>query len=313
MALTDFLDLELTVPDPSELEAFWNRRGLLTTGTGQLGTKDRESQLRLKEGDYRHVSQFRVACESEQDIIGAAKRLSDMGIASQTGDGWLECIDPIQGHTVRLEVTKAVPLSPREKREINGPGELNRVGRRSEAAMKLDLPVPRRVGHVVFGSPDVAANVEFYTKGLGFRVSDNLSAVGAVFIRCSTDHHNMLLLPAPVPCMNHYALEMNDFDGIGLRGVEVVEERPDATVYGIGRHVIGSNVFWYLLDPAGGMFEFFADMDQIVDDEKWAREQYKEDWDPFTVATYESGVSKMDFFLPTDIDEIAKGRERAGL
>jgi hypothetical protein len=54
-------------------------------------------------------------------------------------------------------------------------------------------------------------------------------------------------------------------------------------------------------------------MDQIVDDEKWAREEYKEDWDPFTVASYESGVSKMDFFLPTDIDEIAKGRERAGL
>jgi hypothetical protein len=81
----------------------------------------------------------------------------------------------------------------------------------------------------------------------------------------------------------------------------------------MGRHVVGSNVFWYLLDPAGGMFEFFADMDQITDDDLWDSEIRRYDWDPFTIATYESGISKMDFFLPSDIDVIAAGRERAGL
>jgi hypothetical protein len=80
----------------------------------------------------------------------------------------------------------------------------------------------------------------------------------------------MLLMPAPVPCMNHYAVECNDADAIGRLGMEVVGERPEASVFGVGRHIIGSNIFWYLLDPAGGMFELFTDMDQITDDELWA-------------------------------------------
>ena len=105
---------------------------------------------------------------------------------------------------------------------------------------------------------------------------------------------------------------MNDIDAIGRTGMEVVGERPDSSIYGIGRHVLGSNLFWYLLDPAGGMFELFADMDQIVDDGLWAAEQRRDDWDPFTIASWEPGPSKADFFLPADIENIAKGREAAG-
>lgn len=119
-------------------------------------------------------------------------------------------------------------------------------------------------------------------------------------------------MPAPVPCLNHYAVELDDVDAIGRAGHAVVHERPDASVYGLGRHVLGSNLFWYLLDPAGGMFELFADMDQIVDDEAWETEQRRDDWDPFTVASWEPGPAKPDFFLPADIDVIAKGREAAG-
>ncbi len=313
MGLNALLDIELTVPNPSELESFWNRRGLVTTAPGQLGTAERASQLRLREGDYRHVSQMRVACDNESDLLEIANRLEALGLTCTRGDAWLDAVDPIQRHSVRIEVATAAPLAPRSPRQMNGPGELVRVNRRSEAAMKEAMPTPRRVGHVVFGSTDVARTVDFYTAGLGFKVSDVIPDVGATFLRCSSDHHNILVLPSPVPCMNHYAIEMNDFDAIGLRGVEVVEERPDASVYGIGRHVVGSNIFWYLLDPAGGMFEFFADMDQITDDSLWENEVRRDDWDPFTVATYESGTSKMDFFLPTDIEDIARGRERAGL
>ncbi len=313
MALTDLIDIELAVPNPSELEEFWNRRGLVTTGLGRLGTPERESQLRLTESDYRHVSQMRIATETQEDLIRIAGSLQQMGASVELGDGWLESIDPVIGHSVRIEVTRNNPLPPMASREFNGPGRLDRPNRRSEAAIREWAPKPRRFGHVVFGSTDTQATVDYYVNGLGFRISDRLPEVEATFLRCSTDHHNMLILPAPVPCMNHYALELEDFDAIGLRGVEVVQERPDASVYGIGRHVVGSNVFWYLLDPAGGMFEFFADMDQITNDDLWDAEIRREDWDPFTIATYESGTSKMDFFLPSDIDVIAAGRERAGL
>ena len=171
---------------------------------------------------------------------------------------------------------------------------------------------PRRVGHVVFGSPDVAATVAFYRDGLGFKVSDVIDGGIGCFLRCSTDHHNLLVMPAPVPCMNHYAMEMDDFDAIGLAGTEVVTGRPDASVYGPGRHVLGANLYWYLLDPAGGMFELFADMDQITDDDAWQAGEYREDWDPFTIAAWEPGPSRPDFFLPADIDDLARARVAAG-
>ena len=62
-------------------------------------------------------------------------------------------------------------------------------------------------------------------------------------------------------------------------GTAVVAEREDASVVGVGRHNLGANLFWYLTDPSGNMFEFFADMDQIVDDAVWEREHLKRDWE----------------------------------
>ncbi len=312
MALTSLLDLELTVPDPGELEAFWQRRGMRTTATATLGTDDRESQLRLREGAYRHVSEVRMTCDSETDLDEITERLDRQGVSVSRGEGSLRCADPLLDHDVVVEVGMAATLNPAPVRELNGPGGSARRNHRSPAAVTEGAAGPRRLGHVVFGTTDVAANLAFYREGLGMRVSDSLGDGMAYFLRCSSDHHNLLLMPAPVPCLNHYALEVDDVDAIGLVGTEVVGERPESVVYGPGRHVIGSNLFWYLLDPAGGMFELFADMDQIVDDEQWEAEQRRDDWDPFTIASWEPGPAKADFFLPADIDIIAKGREAAG-
>ena len=35
-----------------------------------------------------------------------------------------------------------------------------------------------------------------------------------------------------------------------------------------GRHILGSNLFWYFQNPNGGKTEYFADMDQMDDDFK---------------------------------------------
>ena len=313
MALTSLLDLELSVPDPGQLADFWVRRGMTLTGAGVLGTAERPSQLRLREGGYRHVSELRVGCSSERDLEEAAVRLDKLGVEAQVGDGVLRCADPINDHQVVLEVVDAEPLAPPRPRAMNGPGRRDRIDRRSSACLGEAPKAPRRVGHVVFGSTDVDASRDFYVDGLGFRISDAVGGGFAWFLRCSSDHHNMLLMPSPVPCLNHYAIEMDDVDAIGLAGREVVAERADCAVTGIGRHVVGANLFWYLLDPAGGMFELFADMDQIVDDERWEAEQRRDDWDPLTIAAWEPSPAKPDFFLPTDIDVIAAGRDAAGL
>ncbi len=73
MALNGLLDIELSVPDPGELSAFWERRGLRRTDDGVLGTADRDVQLRVAEGTHRHLSELHMSCDAEQDLadIGA--------------------------------------------------------------------------------------------------------------------------------------------------------------------------------------------------------------------------------------------------
>jgi catechol 2,3-dioxygenase-like lactoylglutathione lyase family enzyme len=312
MALHALLDLELSVPDPDSLVAFWTGLGMERTDRTTLGTADRPSQLRLAESTYRHVSELRLACSDESDLVDIRDRLMGLGVDSTVGDGVLRCTDPLSDHDVVVEVADVPPVTTPSPRAVNRPGESARVNRRSSAAVRPTPAPPRRVGHVVFGCTDVAASVAFYRDGIGFKVSDTVDGGFGTFLRCSTDHHNMLLMPAPVPCMNHYAVEMDDVDAIGLAGMQVVSGQPESSVYGIGRHVLGANLFWYLLDPQGGMFELFADMDQITDDVLWTAEQYRDDWDPFTIASWEPGPSKPDFFLPADIVQLAEARAAAG-
>jgi catechol 2,3-dioxygenase-like lactoylglutathione lyase family enzyme len=310
VALNSLLDVELAVPDAAQLEAFWLRRGLQSTSPGVLGTAERPSQLRLREGGYRHVSELRLGCDTAADLDDLAARLDGMGVAYARDDISVRCADPVLDHDVVVQIGEAGTLAPAPERLFNGPGEFSRVNRRSSAIAADQPSAPRRVGHVVFGSPDVEASANFYRRGIGMKLSDTVGGGLAQFLRCSTDHHNMLLMPAPVPCMNHYAVECNDADAIGRLGMEVVGERPEASVFGVGRHIVGSNIFWYLLDPAGGMFELFTDMDQITDDELWAAQECR-DWEPVNAA-WEPAAAKADFYLPADIEDIARGREAAG-
>jgi len=166
---------------------------------------------RPSSGDYRHVSELRLACSQESDLVTMRGSLTALGVDSVLADGVLRCADPMADHDVVVQVTEAPPLTPPPVREVNRPGTIARVNRRSSAAIRPMAP-PRRVGHVVFGSTDVAASVAFYRDGLGFKLSDAIEGGVGAFLRCSTDHHNLLVMPAPVPCMNHYAVEMDDVD-----------------------------------------------------------------------------------------------------
>ncbi|MDH3680347.1 MAG: VOC family protein, partial [Acidimicrobiia bacterium] len=199
---------------------------------------------------------------------------------------------------------------------LNPPGEQNRVNARADAVIEKTPRPPRRVGHIVLGTPDVAEAVAFFVDGLGFKISDQILKGVATFARIEQDHHNLLIHPGPTVYLNHYAMEMDDVDAIGKAGMAVLSERDDASIVGIGRHVLGSNMFWYLLDPAGNMFEFFSDIDQIVDDEAWDRDHGRRDWEgadgPAGFSVWGPKEPEV-FFNPPDLGDIAAGREAAGL
>ena len=159
------------------------------------------------------------------------------------------------------------------------------------------------------GSPDPIGAAKFFSEGIGFRVSDVVAGI-ATFLRCSTDHHNLLIQPSPTPYLNHYAFEFDDIDSVGAASSAYLEGAgQDEHVIGLGRHVVGSNVFWYMVDPCGTMFEFFSDMDDIPDDDAW---EIGTDWGPHQFATWGPSQPPERFFAPPDLGDLAKAREEAG-
>lgn len=316
MALNGLLDIELSVPDPGELVAFWQRRGLRRTDDGVLGTADRDVQLRVAEGTHRHLSALHLSCDTEQDLADIAGRIAEMGVESTIEDTTLRCIDPIFRHRVVVDVGAPHPLSPAQQRAYNGPGEQVRANARAEAVVEAEPRAPRRLGHVVLGTPHLGEATAFFFDGLGFKVSDQILNGVATFGRIESDHHNLLLQPASTSYLNHYAFEVDDIDAVGAAGTAVVAERAESHVVGLGRHNLGSNIFWYLTDPAGTYFEFFSDMDQIVDDGAWEREHLRRDWEgsdgPAGFSVWGPKEPPPEFFNPLDLDVIGAAREALG-
>jgi hypothetical protein len=303
MSLHQLSGIEIGVPNPEVLDDFYQEIGLSGKG-GRWGTPDRPDQIRVTEAPYRQLRSMRVSCESEADLAAAGRRLEDLGVEYEIGGGQLRATDPINRHEVILEPAPVADNPEQPVRAQNRPGQRPRVGTRAEVIVEERPRPPRRLGHVVIGSPDPVHAPAFY-QALGFRVSDVVAGM-ATFMRCSPDHHNLLIAPGQVPYLNHYALEHDDLDAVARAATLYLRKHgPDHQISGPGRHQVGGNLFWYMRDPAGNFFEFFADMDRILDDQAW---EIRTDWD---LSDSWSAWGDKDqpevFFVPDDLDELVAG------
>lgn len=307
MALHRFMSIEMGVPDPDALAGFCSDIGLIGEESS-WGTADVPDQVRITEAPYRQLRTMGLGCESEEDLVGLQARLTALGVDSERRGDLVSCVDPTGDWTVTVEVAPDAPLREQASRAWNRPGERARSAARADVVTETAPRPPRRLGHAVVGSPDPAATVKFFREGIGFRLSDEIPGFGA-FLRCSTDHHNLLVQPGPIPYLNHYALEFDDIDAVGAAARRYLEAHAERHVVGLGRHVIGSNVFWYMNDPCGTMFECFSDMDDIPDDDEWTP---RTDWGLDQFSEWGPKEPPLEFAFPADLDAIAKTREAEG-
>ncbi len=168
--------------------------------------------------------------------------------------------------------------------------------------MRVGPVRPRKLGHVVVGSTDLAASQRFFMDGIGFKVSDTITGLAA-FLRCSTDHHNLLVQPAPFPLLHHTSWQVNDVDEIGRGARAMLAADPARHVWGLGRHCVGSNFFWYLRDPAGNFTEYYADLDCILDDQLWEPRV----WDGAAALASWGPPVPPSFLAPDDLAELMAG------
>ena len=139
-----------------------------------------------------------------------------------------------------------------------------------------------KIGHVGLYCRDVARMVEFYTRVLGFKVSD-VNEKGMTFLRFGADHHSFVLAPAPQPpsgptVLQQIAMEVADLDS--LKRIRTYLLAQDVKASAIKHEGPGNDYTFDFDDPEGNRLQFFCEMDQIGWDGK---SRPKEQWKRFTV------------------------------
>lgn len=266
MALHRLSSLVVGVPNVEATRAYYAEFGLTPEPDGWFSTSDGGRQLRIVDAATRRLIEMRVGVDDPDDLAAVAARL---GVAFEGGS--LTVHEPVTGVRAILQV------EPRREQPVvratpyNGPGRFERVGTRAPGILREEPVRPRKLGHVVLGTTDLAVTQAFFRDGLGFKASDYIKGAGA-FLRCSVDHHNLLVLQAPVSFLHHTSWQVDDIDDVGRGATAMLEDHPERHVWGLGRHHAGSNFFWYLKDPAGNFSEYYSDLDCIPEDQLWTPE-----------------------------------------
>ncbi len=275
--------------------------GLDPVGSGRFEALDGTSVVILPKDDPSLPAPLDSASQLRKTIYGVADQdtlsqieseLSTDREVKRLADGSLESVDDL-GFVLGFQVSIRRPLSISAE-SVNAPGApvqrpVNVIGADREAEAR-----PRTLSHVVYFVPDYAKAEAFYADRLGFVTTDRFSGVGPFMRPAGTeDHHTLFLIQTP-PHMKgceHFTFHMGGPTEVMQAGTRMVNKGYQS-FWGPGRHIFGSNWFWYFKSPLGCNMEYDADMD--LHDESWkAREaeisadtsqvflfEYREKWAP---------------------------------
>lgn len=212
---------------------------------------------------------LRAGSRADLERLAVADGVAVTGFDAPGGGFHVDLRDP-DGVLVRVvaEQTGIEPLPLPEPQGWNWHGDrprLHHPKRTFQGAAHLV-----RLGHCVLNVANFRASERWYKDRFGFITSDEIEvapgmAIGA-FMRCDrgdtpTDHHTLFLMQAPSgPGFNHAAFEVADMDDLQA-GHNRLADAGQKQVWGVGRHLLGSQVFDYWRDPWGHMLEHWTDGD----------------------------------------------------
>ncbi len=160
------------------------------------------------------------------------------------------------------------PIEPPSRPPLNSGGQRHRFGERVTFSSG-DASV-KRLGHCVLYVKDFRTSEAWYKSRLSMLTSDEITGESedkptGAFLRCNrgevyVDHHTLFLINAGRSGFNHAAYEVADWDSL-LMGHDVLKKQGYEHAMGIGKHLLGSQVFDYWQDPAGFTLEHFTDGD----------------------------------------------------
>jgi hypothetical protein len=202
MGLHRLLGFTTAVPDPGALAAFYGELGLGGSPTTGFTGSDGGSAVLVDEGDFRRLVRVEFGCDGPGDLDAVARRLTDGGAAPVVSDSEVRVVDPASRVELVVRVAEPAPApAPASLVVPNAPGAAVRTDERSPAVFAGPRP-PRRLGHLVIGTPAISETRDLLVQGVGLKPSDEIDGLIA-FLRCSPDHHNVALVESPVPLLQH--------------------------------------------------------------------------------------------------------------
>ena len=272
--IADILYVRFQVPDLDRQQQFLNDFGLITKReNGALlarGTDANPFIYSAVQGDPAFLGMgfealSRADLERIAAIDGVAVEANDM-----PGGGLIARLRDPDGLPVDLlhGLDKPAPATPPQRQPLNFGEDRRRLGQR--VSYHPGQGCVKRLGHCVINVTDFRASEAWYKERLGLLTSDEIymgqeDKVLGAFLRCNrgeryVDHHSLFLIGSGKLEFQHAAFEVADWDSLML-GHDVLRKAGYEHSWGIGKHILGSQVFDYWKDPNGFTVEHFTDGD----------------------------------------------------
>ena len=269
----------LRAPDLDAAEEFLTHFGMIRaartpTALYMRGTDPHHHLHVTEKGDPKFVGLAYYAA-SEDDLQRVAKAPGASAVESIDEPGGGRRVRLREPNGYQIEVVYGIePLPP-----VQVPAQHMNSGaeplRRAGALMRLrGSPSPiKRMGHGVLGTPKVKETVNWFRHHLGFICSDDVYAgqkenlIGS-FNRIDggetfVDHHVFFAINHSHAGLNHVSFEVQDMDDVFMGHQHMRDTGKYEHMWGIGRHLLGSQVYDYWADPWRRVHEHWADSDRL--------------------------------------------------
>jgi catechol 2,3-dioxygenase-like lactoylglutathione lyase family enzyme len=224
----------------------------------------------LEQGDPEFVG-FGFEAESEDSLRELAGTTGvEVRESAEPGGGAVVTLTDPDGYRVDVVhgVERVEPGLMRAPLVLNYANEKQRINETQRP--EVGPAEIKRLGHLGIKVSSLPQSISWYAATLGMKTTDVLTAGPeehevAAFLRLDrgdepVDHHTIVVFESPKPQFHHCAFETQDYDAVGTSHEWLRAQGWDHS-FGVGRHLLGSQVFDYWFDPWGRKHEHFADGD----------------------------------------------------
>jgi catechol 2,3-dioxygenase-like lactoylglutathione lyase family enzyme len=277
--VAEFAWPRMEAPDLDEMEEFLTHFGLVRAertpdALYMRGTDDHHHLHVAQKGGTKFIG-FAYHAADEDDLKRLAKLPGASGIETIDEPGGGRRVRLTEPNGYQIEVVagqKRVPPVKVARDELNSARE---PVRRAGKVMRLSRSPTsvQRIGHGVLSTPKVKETVAWFRETLGMIRSDDVYAgdkdniIGS-FNRLDrgadyVDHHVFFCNHNVRAGLNHVSYEVQDIDCVFQDHEYLKRLGKYDHMWGIGRHLLGSQVFDYWCDPWGRVHERWADTDRL--------------------------------------------------